>query len=247
MLTDAKGVITYASLSFCHLAGYSEAQLRGLPIARLRHAEMPSGPFKDLWETLARGQPWMGMLKNRRQDGEAFWVDAYISPILDNGQVLEYQAIYRRPTADVIARASEVYRVRAQGKQPAALRTPNPTMAERLSLIACLAFLPLIALTLSQAPLLGGFALLLSGALCWALLRWQSRAFRGLVESSRRLVQHPIKQLIYTGRVDEVGQLQLAMRLLEVKLSAMVARIHDSSSQVAEHAGQAISRRRSCQ
>ena len=241
VLTDAKGVITYASSSFCHLAGYSEAQLLGQPIARLRHAEMPGGPFKDLWETLGRGQSWMGMLKNRRADGEAFWVDAYISPILDNGQVLEYQAIYRRPTADVIARASEVYRVRAQGKQPAALRKPNPALAERLSLSACLAFLPLITLALAQAPLIGGLTLLLSGALCWALLRWQSRAFRELVDSSQRLVQHPIKQLIYTGRVDEVGQLQLAMRLLEVKLSAMVARIHDSSSQVAEHASQATS------
>lgn len=200
VLTDAKGVITYASSSFCHLAGYSEAQLLGQPIARLRHAEMPGGPFKDLWETLGRGQSWMGMLKNRRADGEAFWVDACISPILDNGQVLEYQAIYRRPTADVIARASEVYRVRAQGKQPAALRKPNPALAERLSLSACLAFLPLITLALAQAPLIGGLTLLLSGALCWALLRWQSRAFRELV-----------------------------------------ARIHDSSSQVAEHASQATS------
>lgn len=236
LLTDAQGVITYTSPGFANLAGYAPEQLLGQPVNCLRHPQMYAGPFKDLWTTLGKGQSWMGMLHNRRADGQGFWVDAYISPIIDNSQVIEYQAIYRLPTPEVIDRAREIYRVRAQGQQPMALRRPNPGLAERYCLAACLAFVPLIVLTLSLAPLLGGLAALLSAALCWLLLRWQSRALTALVVSSRRLVQHPIKQLIYTGRVNEVGQLQLAMRLIETKLSAVLARIHDSSSRVAEHA-----------
>ncbi|WP_258286787.1 PAS domain-containing protein, partial [Escherichia ruysiae] len=73
MLTDPQGVVVYASEAFCHAAGYPPEQLLGQPIAMLRHPGMPKGPIADLWETLGRGESWMGMLKNRRADGDDFW------------------------------------------------------------------------------------------------------------------------------------------------------------------------------
>nr|WP_322940336.1 PAS domain-containing methyl-accepting chemotaxis protein [Pseudomonas sp. s4] len=241
LLCDASGLITYVSPAFASLAGYRPAQLLGQPVNCLRHPEMHAGPFKDLWGTVNKGQSWMGMLQNRRADGQGFWVDVYISPILENGEVLEYQAIYQLPTPQMIARASETYRVRAQGRQPACLRWPNPSQASRQSLWACLSIAPLAALSISLQPMLGGLATLGSAILCWLLLQRQARPFAALVRNSRSLVQHPIKQLIYTGRVDQIGQIELAMRLLEFRLAALLARIHDSSRQVAEGAGQATS------
>ncbi|MCY1339820.1 Aerotaxis receptor [compost metagenome] len=241
LLTDPQGLILHASPGFAALAGYEPTGLVGRPVNCLRHPDMPGGPFKDLWATLAKGQSWMGMLQNRRADGQSFWVDAYISPVLEDGRVLEYQAVYRQPTAQRIARAAEVYRTRAAGRQPAALRRPQLPQPLRATLCAGLAFLPTGALALHGAPQAGAlsFAFALSLLLCWGLQHWQGRAFAALIADSRRRVQHPIKQLIYTGRTDETGQLQLANELLEARLEAVTARIHDSSQRVAQQAGQA--------
>src|SRR5690606_13495346 len=84
----------------------------------------------------------------------------------------------------------------------------------------------------------GAIAFALGLVLCWGLQRWQGRAFSALVADSRRQVRHPIKQLIYTGRTDEVGQLRLANELLEARLEAITVRIHDSCARVVEHAEQ---------
>ncbi|OCX91341.1 MAG: hypothetical protein BFD77_05100 [Pseudomonas sp. CO183] len=236
LLSDTKGNILYASPALCRHLGTPAASLEGQPASVLRHPDMPAGPIKDLWGTLGRGQPWMGMMKNRTSDGRTFWVDAFISPVLDNGVVSEYQAIYRLPEADSIKRAENIYRIRSQGRQPAALRWRwfDRTLAQVL--LATLAFAPIGLLALSLAPL-PALALLLAGvACCWLLLRLHARPFARLVAQSRTLVEHPIKQLIYTGRIDEVGQLQLGNRLLEARLASMVARIGDSSGRVASHA-----------
>ena len=236
VLTDTQGLVVHASEAFCCAAGYPPEQLRGQPIALLRHPDMPKGPIADLWETLGRGESWMGMLKNRRADGSDFWVDAYISPIqAEDGQVLEYQAIYRDPHAEIIQRTQRVYRARSQGRQPRELRWPRLPITLQQTLLAALAFLPLALLASWQAPWMAGLLLLIGLALGWLGLCWHGRAQARLLSHCRSLVSHPIKQLIYTGRTDAVGQIELAMRLLTVRLEVMVARIHDSSQQVAGH------------
>jgi PAS domain S-box-containing protein len=237
LLTDSQANILYASPALCRQLGYAEAALVGQPASRLRHPDMPGGPIKDLWATLGRGQSWMGMMKNRSADGRDVWVDAFISPVLDDGVVSEYQAIYRLPDAEAIRRADAIYRLRSQGRQPAALRWRWLGRSRQQILLASLAFAPLAALALSQAPALG-LALLLGGiAGCALLLGLHARPFAQLVRDSRQLVEHPIKQLIYTGRIDEIGQLQLGKRLLEAQLASMLARVGDSSGRVAGLAG----------
>ena len=236
LLTDSQANILYASPALCRLAGFGESALLGRPAACLRHPDMPPGPIKDLWATLGRGQSWMGMLQNRRADGQPFWVDAFISPVLEDGQVREYQAIYRLPQAEAIQRASAIYRTRSQGRQPAALRWQWLTRQRAQTLLALLAFSPLGLLALSHSPQLGGAVLAACASLCWLLLSLHDKPFAALVADSRRIVEHPIKQLIYTGRIDEVGQLQLSNRLQEARLASMVARIGDSSSRVSAHA-----------
>lgn len=239
VLTDNEGLVVHASEAFCNAAGHPPEQLLGQPIAILRHPDMPKGPIADLWETLGRGESWMGMLKNRRADGSDFWVDAYISPIqAADGQVLEYQAIYRDPDPEIIRRTQRVYRIRSQGRQPSELRWPRLSAPMLQTLLASLAFLPLAVLAFRQAPLTAGLLFLLGIVLSGCALCWHGRALARLVNHCRSLVSHPIKQLIYTGRTDAVGQIELAMRLLRVRLEVMVARIHDSSQQVAGHVAQ---------
>ncbi|QVM87713.1 hypothetical protein I0D68_00760 [Pseudomonas lalucatii] len=98
-----------------------------------------------------------------------------------------------------------------------------------------MAFSPLGLLALSQSPQLGGAVLFACVSLCWLLLSLHAKPFAVLVAHSRHIVEHPIKQLIYTGRIDEIGQLQLSNRLQEARLASMVARIGDSSRRVSAH------------
>jgi len=236
VVTDTAGRVLQASDPFYAAAGLTPAELIGQPIARLRHPEMPKGPIKDLWETLGKGQSWMGMLKNRRADGSEFWVDAYISPITDsNGQILEYQAIYHLPDPITIARAQRIYRIRGHGHQPPELRWAWLRPAHWQLLLASLGFMPLVLLALQRGDLIGWLCIFTSLAAAGLLLSWHNRALEQLTGHCRKLLAHPIKQLIYTGRADAIGQIQLSLRLLETRLAVMITRFGDSNQQITGH------------
>jgi aerotaxis receptor len=79
--TDTRGVITYANPAFCLVAGYTEDELVGKNHNLVRHPDMPSAAFADLWVHLKQGQSWRGMVKNRCKDGRYYWVDAFVTPI----------------------------------------------------------------------------------------------------------------------------------------------------------------------
>ena len=59
-------------------------------------------------------------------------------------------------------------------------------------------------------------------------------------EEARKIIDNPIAQQVYTGRRDELGQLQLAIRFQEAKLQTVVWRISDSVTQLKESTGAAI-------
>ncbi len=92
--TDTRGVITYTSEAFCEISGYSEQELIGQSHGLLRHPDMPDEIYRDLWKTLRSGQTWQGELKNRKKNGDYYWVHAYISPNFDeDGSIEGYTAI----------------------------------------------------------------------------------------------------------------------------------------------------------
>ncbi|MGE4516091.1 MAG: PAS domain-containing protein, partial [Arcobacteraceae bacterium] len=62
--TDAKGIIQFANDDFCKVAEYSVEELIGKPHNVVRHPDMPKAAFKDLWETVKRGEVWTGYVKN---------------------------------------------------------------------------------------------------------------------------------------------------------------------------------------
>lgn len=92
---DAKGNITYVNDAFCEISGYSEEELLGKPHNIVRHPDMESSVFKEIWHTIKDlKQPWTGIVKNRKKDGSAYWVQTIINPILDkNGEIIEYIGI----------------------------------------------------------------------------------------------------------------------------------------------------------
>ncbi|MGB5791603.1 PAS domain S-box protein [Poseidonibacter sp.] len=92
---DAKGIITYVNEAFCEISGYSKEELLGKPHNLVRHPDMDSSVFKEMWHCIKDlKKPWMGKVKNRKKDGSDYWVQTIINPILDkNNNVLEYIGI----------------------------------------------------------------------------------------------------------------------------------------------------------
>jgi len=93
--TDSKGIITYVNEAFCTISGYTSDELLGKPHNIVRHPDMDSLIFQNLWETIKEyKKPWKGKVKNQKKDGSAYWVQTIINPIFNyNGEILEYIGI----------------------------------------------------------------------------------------------------------------------------------------------------------
>ncbi len=114
--TNLEGIITFVNPEFVEVSGYSEAELMGAPHNILRHPDMPAAAFADLWATLKAGKPWSGMIKNRRKNGDHYWVEANVTPEKHNGQISSYLSVRRKPTRRQIETAADLYRDINAGK-----------------------------------------------------------------------------------------------------------------------------------
>ena len=91
--TDLHGKISYANETFCDISGYTEAELLGKPHSIVRHPDMPSAAFEDLWQTIQAGKQWKGIVKNLRKDKGFYWVEAIVSGVYKNGELVEYKSL----------------------------------------------------------------------------------------------------------------------------------------------------------
>lgn len=107
--TDKLGIITHVNHSFVEMSGYSEDELMGMPHSILRHPDMPSVAFKDLWDTVNKGDKWQGFVKNLRKDGGYYWVKATVIPNIRNGQVVGYTSVRRKPSRTKVNECIQLY------------------------------------------------------------------------------------------------------------------------------------------
>jgi aerotaxis receptor len=107
--TDLKGRITYANRAFIEVSGFPEEELIGAPHNLVRHPDMPSEAFGDLWSTVQAGKTWSGFVKNRRKNGDYYWVAATVTPTQADGRVVGYTSVRSMATQEQIARATQVY------------------------------------------------------------------------------------------------------------------------------------------
>ncbi|MGY4878743.1 methyl-accepting chemotaxis protein [Vreelandella aquamarina] len=107
--SDLEGTITYANSVFISVSGYSHQELIGAPHNMLRHPDIPPPVFADLWKTLKAGHTWQGTLKNRRKNGDFYWVQATVAPLNDDGKVVGYTSVRRPASRKDIQRAERIY------------------------------------------------------------------------------------------------------------------------------------------
>lgn len=108
--TDHRGKITYANPYFIEVSGYSEEELLGAPHNILRHPDMPPSAFADLWTSIKAGLPWQGIVKNRRKNGDYYWVYAHVTPIIENGKAVGYMSVRTKPSRAQVEAAAALYK-----------------------------------------------------------------------------------------------------------------------------------------
>lgn len=93
-ITDKNGTIKEVNDKFVTISGYNRKELIGKSHSCVRHPDMPSSTFKELWETIQKGSIWQGDIKNRKKNGGFYYVQTTILPILDNENTIqEYLAL----------------------------------------------------------------------------------------------------------------------------------------------------------
>jgi len=127
--TDLRGIITYVNEKFCELSGYTQEELIGKPHNIIRHPDMPSTIFQELWKTIQAKKTFHALIKNHTKSGGEYYVDSTVMPILDShGQIQEYFAVRHDVTELVHAKEraleAEATKSRFLATMSHELRTP---------------------------------------------------------------------------------------------------------------------------
>ncbi|MBD8530051.1 MULTISPECIES: PAS domain-containing methyl-accepting chemotaxis protein [unclassified Massilia] len=246
--TDVKGRITYVNPSFIEVSGFPEDELLGKAHNIVRHPDMPPEAFADLWQTLQAGQPWTGMVKNRRKNGDFYWVVANVVPVKEAGRVAGYMSVRTTPTREQVAAATELYRQFRAGEQGAlAIRGGRAVRTGFAARLHGLRRLPLgrrLGLVMAtQAALIGALGFAADGAAwrvvagigvlatlaAWAGLRQALVApLREATEAVHALAGGDLSHMPQTHRSDEFGALLRALRQLNINLQAIVGDVRSN-------------------
>ena len=109
--TNEKGIIRFANRDFCNIAEYPLEELIGKPHNVVRHKDMPRNAFKDLWETVKKGNIWTGYVKNTTKNGGYYWVFATVYPFSSCDGTNGYLSCRRKASKDEIEKISKLYEV----------------------------------------------------------------------------------------------------------------------------------------
>ncbi|MBL8507661.1 MAG: PAS domain-containing protein [Chitinimonas sp.] len=136
--TDLKGIIRYVNPAFIEISGFQKDELLGSSHNLVRHPDMPPEAFADMWRTLQSDLPWRGLVKNRCKNGDYYWVEAYATPLYEQGQKVGYMSVRNRPDAAEVRRTDALYRAINQKQQafPATRAPRRIPMAARMLALA---------------------------------------------------------------------------------------------------------------
>ena len=94
MITDLDGNIRYVNPKFEAATGYTSAEVVGRNPRFLKSGHTSHNEYAGLWQTISKGETWLGELQNKRKDGTVFWERASIGAVFnENGEILEYLAV----------------------------------------------------------------------------------------------------------------------------------------------------------
>src|SRR5574343_518941 len=198
---------------------------------------------------------WTGLVKNRRKNGDFYWVVAKVTPTMEGGRVTGYLSVRTVPEREQIARAEQLYRrlvrdgaaagVLQQGRHVAAGWSGWITRLRRVpARLWCRGVLggqALLLATLGAAgwmqhddgaasayALAGGAGVVLTLVLAVLLERSILAPLRGALLSARALAAGDLSVSIEVGGDEEVAQLLRALRQMSVNLVAIIGDVRTS-------------------
>ncbi|MRV74053.1 PAS domain-containing protein [Duganella sp. FT92W] len=253
--TDAKGRILYCNQAFIEVSGFSKEELLGQPHNVVRHPDMPEEAYRDMWQTIGSGKPWSAPVKNRRKNGDYYWVMANATPLLDQGKPIGYMSVRTAATREQIDAAERLYAQMRSDKQRgqqtvrlSAGRVLHASWQGRLAeavrfglsakmlivlLTVVLVNTGIAALIPADMPLGGLLLLLLKLAtlFCgWQYLRQlMIKPLDDLIGVANRLAAGDLTRAVARTRNDQLGELEQAFGQLSVNILSIVRDARDQS------------------
>lgn len=241
--TDLKGAFTYANDDFIQISGFSKDEILGKNHNIVRHPDMPPDAFQNMWDNIKQGKPWMGIVKNRCKNGDYYWVDAFVTPIMDGNTVTGYQSVRLKPKAENVATAKRFYK-RLWNPMPLwqkIISKTRPTLMGRIMLGHIVSIIIGIGIAFAtgaaSATLFIAFLAMLIAATVFSKLT--ARPWQKVAEETKSIISNRLTQHVYSGRHDELGQLQTVIQMLQAQQETVVWRINDAITQLEKAATQA--------
>lgn len=253
--TDLQSHITHANDTFVKVSGYRLEELTGQPHNLVRHPDMPKAAFADMWATLQRGEPWSGIVKNRRKNGDHYWVRANAVPMVRDGKISGYMSIRTKAQPEEIAAVEPLYNALNEGRSTRRVRKglvvsqrwwgklPGMALRWRLRLLMTLLWLLLTAtLFATGAHWLASGVSTLMLLLGTAVIEWQIvRPVANVARQALNVATGERNSVTHLNRSDElglilrsVGQLGLMCRWLIHDVSGQVASVRQGSETLAQ-------------
>lgn len=245
--TNIHSHITYANSAFIQVSGFSEEQLINQPHNIVRHPDMPVEAYADLWFTLQQGDSWTGLVKNRRNNGDYYWVRANVTPVYQQEQLAGYISVRNTPGAEEIKEAEVLYR--AVQKKKAGSRKFYKGLVVRTGLFSPLSVLQKLSvrwrlriavLTVGLIPTLLAFSdmnplwllaltLLIIIIIDQFLQQQIARPIKMILKQAQHVVSGRKAKHVHLNRIDEIGLILRSVNQFALNLHSLV---DDVSTQV---------------
>ncbi|PXX92322.1 chemotaxis protein [Marinobacter vulgaris] len=227
--TDLKGRILHCNEAFVEISGFSIDELKGQPHNIVRHPDMPTEAYDNMWSHLKAKRPWMGLVKNRCKNGDFYWVSAYVTPVTSNGDVVGYESVRSCPDRADVERAEKLYSKIRRGK------TGTPWWRRVAPSTLFLIGIFIVSGVLFYFKQAMASELVLSvGVIVYAL--WMQLAKRQLIHSVTALMAKTFTDDLaarsYTDDDVQLGRIKVAVLAQQAHLDAVLTRIEDSAGSV---------------
>ena len=236
-VTDITGNIIECNDAFVEISGFSREELIGQPHNIVRHPDMPPEAFKVMWTHLKQGKPWMGIIKNRCKDGGFYWVDAYVTPITNDGNIIGYESVRSCPKKADVERTQSLYSKINKGKKNTSIFA---NLVHTITTASHQFFLLLTLLSWGGLWLLGynNIAQIELAAAMVIYAIWVRQVRKSDISSLNNLLKtafsHKLAVQSYTDDRGEVGKLKVAILSGISHLDAVICRIESAASNVAK-------------
>ncbi len=256
LVGDKKGRFVYVNPAYLEASGYEWNELKGTIAALMVHSDTPKQVMDDMGATIRKRQPWSGIIRNQRKNGQLYWLRLNIMPLWAEGRFAGSLMVHSAASGEEIQRIDPLYRQMREGGDGRFMmrdgRVLRRTAANQLAetarslglnlhiwgaVAAVDAAALLCLLPLASAPTLAAaaFAALFVGFSALAALylsRTITQPLRQAVDYANRVAACDLGIQMDSQRGDEIGNMIRALNQVTMNLRATVSDVRESAQAI---------------